>query len=213
MGATRRDYYQCERNEMLDFISNNTAQILEIGPGEGLFGRVLKEKFNVQLWGIEQDSVSAEKASQYFDTIFCDDFKNVFSELPEQYFDCVIFNDVLEHFEDPWDVLQKVKKILNDKGYIVASIPNVRYWRNLQKLLLQKDWHYCEKGILDRTHLRFFTKKSIMRLFKESGYQVDVIKGINPTSSRNYRIVNTLLFNLLNDCKWLQYAVKARKGQ
>ena len=81
--------------------------------------------------------------------------------LPDNNFDVVIFNDVLEHFENPWAVLENVKTKLNASGVVVASIPNVAYITNLVELILKKDWRYKpEGGILDKTHLRFFTKKS-----------------------------------------------------
>lgn len=126
-----------------------------------------------------------------------------------QQFDCVVFNDVLEHLVDPWEALGASINLLSPSGCIVSSIPNVRYYKVLKQLLFKKDWRYVEAGILDRTHLRFFTEKSILRLFHTCGYRVDVIKGINKSTTPVVSILNILLFNLLSGCLFHQYAVRA----
>ena len=99
--------------------------------------------------------------------------------LPQRYFDAICFNDSLEHFADPGPALESCKDLLRKGGVVVASIPNVRYIENIAHLLIELDWRYENSGIRDRTHLRFFTKKSMERTFRESGYAVLSMHGIN----------------------------------
>jgi 2-polyprenyl-3-methyl-5-hydroxy-6-metoxy-1,4-benzoquinol methylase len=82
-------------------------------------------------------------------------------DLPEEAFDCIVCNDVLEHLITPWQVLGKLAILLKPGGHFVASIPNVQYWGVLKDLVFEGDWRYADEGVLDVTHLRFFTRRSI----------------------------------------------------
>ena len=116
----------------------------------------------------------------------------------------------MEHLVDPYSLLYVVKTKLTDEGVIVASIPNVRFYRNMVNFLVHGDWDYKDKGILDKTHLRFFTYKSIMKMFSQLGFEVLVIEGISSTSSKNFRLFNTLLLGKISDAKYEQYACVVR---
>ena len=124
-------------------------------------------------------------------------------------------NDVLEHMFYPKDNLKLLHAKLNSNGKIVASIPNFRYIKNLFQIVVKGKWNYTDSGILDYTHFRFFTQKSILSLFQDSGYEVAVIKGINKTKSVKYFII-CCLFSLITlrnqfDTLYLQIAVMAEK--
>ena len=91
-------------------------------------------------------------------------------------FDLILCLDVLEHLIDPWSVIKKlIYENLREGGTLIACIPNVRYYNVLLPLLLKKEWKYQETGVLDRTHLRFFTKKTILELISSAGLQLDTI--------------------------------------
>jgi hypothetical protein len=81
---------------------------------------------------------------------------------------------------DPDEFLQSIKIKLKSSGVVIGSIPNVRYLDNLFNLLIRKDWRYVDSGILDRTHLRFFTQKSLQQTFLSNGYAIEALEGINP---------------------------------
>ena len=122
-------------------------------------------------------------------------------------------NDVLEHMFYPKDNLKLLHSKLNSKGKIVASIPNFRYIKNLFQIVVKGKWNYTDSGILDYTHFRFFTQKSTLSLFQDSGYEVAMIKGINKTKSVKYFII-CCLFSLITlrnqfDTLYLQIAVMA----
>jgi|WetSurMetagenome_2_1015567.scaffolds.fasta_scaffold151043_1 2-polyprenyl-3-methyl-5-hydroxy-6-metoxy-1,4-benzoquinol methylase len=203
-------YYSQARPEIASIVPNDIKTILDIGCGEGRFLQLIKEKTGAESWGIEQEDQIAKQAKFNADNILTGRVEDCFSGLPDAYFDCIVFNDVLEHLNDPAGILRSMTRYLSKNGMIIASIPNVRYFYNLIELLVQKDWKYKESGVLDSTHLRFFTKKSILRLFIETGYEVKLIKGINAVHSWKFRLFNIVTAGIFNDTKYLQFLCVGR---
>jgi 2-polyprenyl-3-methyl-5-hydroxy-6-metoxy-1,4-benzoquinol methylase len=121
-------------------------------------------------------------------------------------FDCIVFNDVLEHVVDPWSMLDRAKERLAPGGRIVASIPNVRHYIVVRNLALRGRWDYADWGVLDRTHLRFFTRASIEELFETADMAIETFEPINPI--KNLR--SAFLVGPFRDMRYLQYAVVAR---
>ena len=201
-------YFQQNRNEILEFIPKGCQKVLEVGCGEGVFLQSLKRsEKTLETWGLELNPQAAKVASQHLDHVFTGDATKLVSKLPENYFDCIIMNDVLEHLADPEAFLLELKsKVLAKNGRIVCSIPNVRYIKNLFEFLFFKDWKYRDTGILDRTHLRFFTQKSILRMFHGLGFHMVAMKGINPCRKIFMPFVVFLSLGFLADTRYLQYA-------
>lgn len=205
-------YFIYDRNEMLEFIPLSAKKILDVGCGEGVFINQIKKRQEIEAWGVEINTDIADKAKPVFHKLYNAAIEDVIPQLPKNYFDCIIFNDVLEHTVNPLLILKLIKENLKQDACIVSSIPNVRYMPNLYQLLIHKDWKYDEKGgILDDTHLRFFTKKSIIRLFDDAGYQIDILKGINPIELFKYKLLFALSFGFLDDTKYLQFASRIIK--
>jgi SAM-dependent methyltransferase len=211
-------YVEMERHEMLRYIPQEASVILDVGCAVGSFGKLLKSIRSVEVWGVEISEYAASIAATKLDKVICGAFDEAL-DLPKSKFDCIIFNDALEHFIDPYSALMYSKTLLRDGGKIVASIPNVRYFGNIWRLLVDKNWEYTQDGILDRTHLRFFTYKSIVKTFNDLGYEIESIEGINPLEKRNldrpdraikFKILNYILFNQIEDMRYLQFAVIAR---
>ena len=204
-------YYTQERAEIVQLVPKDIASIVDIGCGEGFFLRAIKKKTNAETWGIEIVTEIAQRAKKNVDRILTGNIEEVVFSLPEGYFDCITFNDVLEHLVHPEIILKSIGSKLKSDGIIIASIPNVRYFKNLFELLILKDWEYKEGGgILDSTHLRFFTKKSMVRLFENAGYTVIKQKGINKSTSFKFKILNVLSAGLLGDTKYLQFICIAK---
>ena len=203
------DYYKQSRPEIVPFIPKGAKRILDIGCGEGGFGAELKKQFNVEVWGIEFIPAAAGIAQRKLDRVLVGDVMEKLKELPDKYFDCVIFNDVLEHLVDPYQVLVSMKSKFGPHGTVVASIPNIRYFRALFDLAIRGRWHYEESGTLDKTHLRFFTKKSVREMFESLGYRVVALKGINPTSSWKVSVFNILTLGFFADTRYLQFCCVA----
>ena len=200
------DYFIQTRPEMLEYIPESAERILEAGCASGLFGAQLKRRPNVEVWGIEYDSVSAESARDRLDMVFAGDILELTDHLPNAYFDCVIFNDVLEHLVDPFAVLLKVKSKLAKGGLIVCSIPNIRFFYTFKNFIVSKHWKYEDAGIMDKTHLRFFTKRSIEDMFDSLGYRIVELKGINGINSWKFSLLNALSMGYLSDTRYLQFA-------
>jgi len=204
------DYYGCERKPLLDFIPKDAGSLLDVGCGGGAFGAMLKANRDIEVWGVEPVLSAAANARSQLDNVVHSMFDEN-TDLPDNYFDVITFNDSLEHFPYPGPPLELARKKLNRKGVIVCSIPNVRYIENIKKLLVDKDWKYTEAGVLDNTHLRFFTKKSMIRTLTQSGFVVEAMQGINPHhwSGWKIRLLDFLFHKNIEDMKYLQYVVVA----
>jgi 2-polyprenyl-3-methyl-5-hydroxy-6-metoxy-1,4-benzoquinol methylase len=208
-------YAASVRREMLPYVPESAAVILDVGCSVGNFGELLKKERGAEVWGVETDETAAALAGRKLDKVICGEFKRELG-LPEKKFDCIVFNDVLEHMIDPYGAIRYAKELLNERGRIVASIPNVRYFGNVWQMLVKKDWEYVDTGILDRTHLRFFTKKSIAALFTNLGCRIETLEGINavdycdPRFRNPFRLLNLFTLGQIEDMRWLQFAVVAR---
>jgi len=203
------DYFSQTRAEVLPFVPKDAKRILDVGCGEGRFASKLKELLRAEVWGIEYVPTAAEVARQHLDRVLVGDVTQQLEQLPNRYFDCVTFTDVLEHLVDPYQVLLAMKEKLSADGVIVASIPNVRYFRNLFDLVVRGTWQYEDFGILDKTHLRFFTKKSIEEMLESLGYRVLRIHGINATPSWKVALFNLATLGAFSDTQYLQFCCVA----
>ena len=205
-------YYQCTREEMLRFMPKDAETVLEVGCADGNFGYRLKEMGAREVWGVELVESAAERARRVLDRVLVGDISELIDQLPAAYFDLVVFNDVLEHMVDPFTVLARIKSRISPGGVVVSSIPNIRYYPAFRELLVHKTWEYEESGILDQTHLRFFTVKSIVNMYQRLGYEVLRHEGINSMPERpiSYRLANALLRGKLSDMQWIQFVTVAR---
>jgi 2-polyprenyl-3-methyl-5-hydroxy-6-metoxy-1,4-benzoquinol methylase len=203
-------YYSQDRLEMLDFVPTNVQRVLEVGCGAGEFAESIRvDRPHVIIWGVEPAPEAANIAAGRLDKIICSSIEAGIPELVGQKFDCVVFNDVLEHLVDPEKVLRETRQYLTEGGVIVASIPNILYFYEITKILITEDWEYQDYGTLDKTHLRFFTRKSIMRLFRSAGYEIHEIRGINAFAGKKFRIANLLTLGRLSDWKFVQFGIRA----
>jgi 2-polyprenyl-3-methyl-5-hydroxy-6-metoxy-1,4-benzoquinol methylase len=210
-----KEYYINMRPEMLRFIPKSAKTSLEIGCGSGNFSAQLVHK-DIETWGVEPFIESANEAKGKLNKVLIGTLDETLKDLPDNYFDVIIMNDVIEHLLEPWDDIVNLKSKLKKDGVLVTSIPNVRYSKNLFKMIFKRDWKYTDDLILDRTHYRFFTRKSIQRMFKECGYSIETIKGINVTKSFLY-FPFAILFNILFlgsqfDMFFMQHATVAKKN-
>lgn len=204
-------YYGTHRSEMVQYVPSEAKKILEVGCGEGNFCRQLKSEGR-EVWGLEINPEAAQKAEGVCDRVVIGSFEDQVANLPEGYFDCIIFNDVLEDLYDPWTTVRQVKNLLSNTGVLVTSIPNFRYISNLiTEILFQKEFEYKpEGGILDDTHIRFFTSKSMLRMFRNEGYEVLRHEGIRPCKSWKEKLFISLTLGFLKDARYKQFATVAK---
>jgi 2-polyprenyl-3-methyl-5-hydroxy-6-metoxy-1,4-benzoquinol methylase len=216
---TKPDYYfEWPREEMAPFVPSDCRRMLEVGCGSGVFGRLLKQTRKIEVWGLEPVKSAAAKASDRLDHVVNGLFDPEI-ELPAGTFDCVVFNDVLEHMVAPEQALRYAKVLLTPGGTVVASIPNIRFLKVLWGLVVHGQWEYADDGVLDKTHLRFFTKSSIMKMFQSEGYSIENISGINayrgPSGARRtlwgvYRLASALSPGTFGEMRFQQFAVVAK---
>lgn len=204
-------YYAHQRQELLPYIPAGIKKALDIGCGDGAFGSLLKQHTNGEVWGIEPSKVAAKLAAPKLDKVINGLFSQDLPELAGQKFDVIFFNDVLEHLVNPDEILTQCHSLLNKNGYIIASIPNIRWYPVILSLLRYKDFEYQNSGVMDKTHMRFFTAKSMVRMFEDAGYKVLKIEGINKDKFfKVFNIINFLLFNTQEDMKYPQFVVVAK---
>lgn len=205
---TPEAYYSCDRSEMLAFITGHPQTVLELGCGEGVFGAELKKRFGCRVVGIEASESAAREAIKRLDKVLVADINAMDFSCLEEKFDLIVANDVLEHLSDPWGVISRIRPHIAGDGRFVASIPNMRCYKVLLNLVFKAEWQYVEAGILDRTHLRFFTRKSMQTLFDENGYTVEKVSALRPPKIKH--IGKWLQYQIYPDLLTVQYAVVAK---
>lgn len=212
------NYYEWPRPEMLPFVPAHCRRLLDVGCGTGAFGESLKRTRKIEIWGVEPVRAAAAKALTKIDHVINGPFDPE-TALPAAAFDCVVFNDVLEHMVAPEQALRQAKALLSQGGTIIASVPNIQYFPVVWQLFFHARWEYADCGVLDKTHLRFFTKSSIVTMFQSEGYSLESIFGINaytgiPGAGRRlwipYKLTNALFLGKFADMKFPQFAVVAK---
>ena len=196
-------YLDTQRHEILPYLPDSVRRLLDVGCGYGGFGAFVRETRGAEVWGIEPNSGAAEQASRRLDHVIQATVEAA-SGVPDGSFDAVTFLDVLEHLVDPWAVLAAGRRWLRQGGIVVASVPNVRYWPVVKEYVYRGSWHYTTTGVLDRTHLRFFTRSSLGELFQEAGYAVQRIEGINAMRYRKLALLDFLLGGRLDEMRYMQ---------
>ena len=196
-------YPDFERREVLPFLPVGALRVLDVGCASGGFGRALGDR---ESYGIEPNADAAVLAEPFYRKVY----RGVFpDDVPAgETFDCIVFNDVLEHFVDPYSAVRACLDRLRPNGRVVASIPNMRYMRVIKNLLVRADWTYQDAGILDRTHLRWFTYKTMRSLFEENGFVVEQVAPINVETSWKAQVLQRI--PPLADMAAEQFVVVAR---
>jgi len=164
------DYFLRRRQEIVAAVPAGAKSILDVGCGGGALGQALREQDPTRkLVGIESHPGAARHARRCYDAVFAVDAESFDPPFLPGEFDCLVLADVLEHLRDPWGLLRRLLPALRPGGTVVASVPNVRRISVLQPLAEAGRWDYQEEGVLDRTHLRFFTRQTFARLLEEAG--------------------------------------------
>lgn len=204
-------YFSNPRPELLPLVPKQARRVLELGCGDGAFARAFLSEVDekdCEYWGVEASESAARIAASHF-KVLAKGIDQALSELPGNHFDLLICNDVLEHLPDPTRTLESLRAKLAPRAKLFLSVPNVRFLPVLLELLLKKDWRYQDAGVLDRTHLRFFTEKSLRRMIEESGFVVKELRGINSRANLLFHVGNVLSLGLLRDTQFPQFAALA----
>lgn len=159
---------------LISFMKKN-KKLLDVGCGTGTITSTLRDALSLDVVGVEPHPERAEQARTEGLNVITDVYDQTFAQRNEK-FNYILFADVLEHLVDPAEMLREVKNSLAPDGRVLASIPNVAHW-TVRAQLLFGNFNYKPTGIMDATHLRWFTRRSVRRLFEAAGYEVEDIRG------------------------------------
>ena len=172
-------YFIHERKDVAKLVSEKAMKILDVGCAAGGLIKTLKNQNPIRnIIGIELNEGAAKIASQFADDIVVANVENHIFNFKNKEFDCIIFADILEHLKEPEKILDKFKKYLKSDGELIVSIPNINNYEILENLVNGK-WEYKNAGILDKTHLRFFTKASFKKVLNENEFSIENLKRIH----------------------------------
>jgi 2-polyprenyl-3-methyl-5-hydroxy-6-metoxy-1,4-benzoquinol methylase len=171
-------YYEGSRPDLRALVPVGAQRVLDVGCGAGSLGAVLKQERGIEVAGIELFPQAAEIAEGRLDHLVREDLDRVETiPFPDGHFDAIVFGDVLEHLRDPQRLLRALRRYLADDGVVICSIPNVKHWSVVFPLLVKDRWEYADSGLLDRTHVHFFTLHEIDAMLRAAGFaprEVDV---------------------------------------
>jgi 2-polyprenyl-3-methyl-5-hydroxy-6-metoxy-1,4-benzoquinol methylase len=161
---------------------------------------------------VELSPEAAALAAQRIDTVHVGNAEQDLAQwVAPASFDLVLCLDVLEHLVDPWQFMGRVQAVLKPGGLLIASLPNVRHLRVVLPLLLAGRWEYEDAGILDRTHLRFFTRRSALALMSSHGLQVQAWRRRLPPMVSKAGLLNLATLGLARDLVTMNYLIASTR--
>jgi 2-polyprenyl-3-methyl-5-hydroxy-6-metoxy-1,4-benzoquinol methylase len=188
---------------------NRDARILEVGCGDGANGALaLSEGRCGTYCGVELCAQAAQLACTRITEVVTGDVEHLVLTWPKSYFDVLILSEVLEHLVDPWATLRKLKPLLRAEALVFASSPNVSHHR-VVSMVARGDWKLADLGVMDRTHLRWFTPATYRALFESCAYAVESVRELEPLSFKA-EIFSLLTFNRFRHLFIRQISLRAR---
>jgi 2-polyprenyl-3-methyl-5-hydroxy-6-metoxy-1,4-benzoquinol methylase len=184
------------------------ARVLDVGCATGLLGLLLREKKGCFVVGIELDPKMAEQARKNLDSVIVTDLDEPLM-LDFDMFDVIVCSDILEHLKNPARLLKKLECNLSADGFYLISVPNIAFIKIRFDLLMGKFDYNRQGGILDETHLRFYTRKTLVDLLREVGLEVIFVHGYNLVKRRFYFL--KILGHLFPTVFAIQFLAKAKK--
>ena len=204
-------YFVEFREEIVPLLPEYSARALDLGCGSGTTSGQLK-KIGRFGWvcGVEGNPEVAKIAEKNLDRVLVGDIEKLEYPFEDGTFDTILALDILEHMVDPWRVLERLRKLLKPGGRLVVSIPNVRHYSVAIPLVLLGDWRYQQEGILDSTHLRFFTKRTTLKMLSSAGFGVEMVDFTGAKRGLG-ALVNRLTFGLFREFFIFQNLIACRK--
>jgi O-antigen biosynthesis protein len=202
-------YYGQEKQFLFHLIPDGANIILDCGCATGRMGKKLMEiNKAAEVIGVEIFEPAAKEAMKFYKHVYVGDIEEICFDY-DSYFDVIVCGDVLEHLKEPQRMLERLHRMLKKGGLLVCCLPNVRHCSVLKNLLFKGDWRYESEGIMDQTHLRFFTTKSFRRLLEETSFTVET-QGMKIWDPR-HRFINRITGGIFQDFLGFQMIFSASK--
>ncbi|WP_261389038.1 class I SAM-dependent methyltransferase [Qipengyuania aquimaris] len=206
------EYHDLVRKDVLPFVPQEAGRVLDIGGGIGATSVALKDRGSashiVLLDQVADQALPAVDASYAVDLNDLDALDELLGNAGP--FDTVLCLDVLEHLVDPWGVVAIIDKHLSKGGALVVSLPNLSHWSVTVPLVFAGQFRYADKGIKDRTHLRWFSREGAVDLVGSSGLSIELVR--SSIWKKAERLVNLLTLKLFQRHFTAQYFVIGRKA-
>jgi 2-polyprenyl-3-methyl-5-hydroxy-6-metoxy-1,4-benzoquinol methylase len=204
-------YGEKARKCILPFLKERVTTALDIGCG---FGNTLawlkKDGYCKKTFGVEINAHAAETARKQLDGVYCGNIETMDVPVEPESINLLLCLDVLEHLNDPWTTLMKIQKqLLAPGGILIASVPNVQHYSVVLSLLFRGKWTYSTAGLLDRTHLRFFTRRTAVEMVTNAGFHVETITAAE--LGKSIKLFNLFTANIFRPFTVFQYLIRARK--
>lgn len=205
------DYFSHARTDIEPLLPAHSPRVLEVGCGEGGTLAWLKAAGRCDsAWGVELVERAAVAARAHADHVETGDAERMLDRLaPGAPFDLVLCLDVLEHMVDPWTFVRGLADHVRPGGTVIATVPNLRHYRVSLPLLFLGRFRYADAGVLDRTHLRFFTGESARRIFEGTAFELREFRRSRPPLLSSSGLLNLLTLGMLRDIFCVQYLLAA----
>jgi len=195
------------REGVLGLINNKARFILDIGCGKGILGEAIKKEKEAVVYGVDISLTAIKEARNRLDKAFCVDIEKDLKDWPPEIktrkYDVIVISEVLEHLLYPEKLLENIKKMSHSRTEIIITVPNILFWKNRFKIFFGK-FEYTDEGIMDRSHIHFFSWKSLQDLLRQSGYYITSKDNFIPT--RGIKKIGELFPGLFT----YQFIVKVR---
>lgn len=207
-------YFLHARREILPYLPPTSGRVFEVGCGTGETLALLKHE-NRCTWagGIELFSAAAAEAREKTDFLHEGSIETCDILLDDGSVDVLLCLDVLEHLVDPWSVLRRLNRLVKPGGLLICTLPNVRHLKVVFPLIMSGTWNYTDYGILDHTHLRFFTRQSAVKLVEGAGFRIIEIGATGIEKNSKAYFLNLLTLSLLRPFLEFQFIIKAVKEE
>jgi 2-polyprenyl-3-methyl-5-hydroxy-6-metoxy-1,4-benzoquinol methylase len=187
--------------------------MLDVGCGDGATTAFVQSHRQVE-WagGVEVFPDAAERAKVHFSEVWCGDVEKLDFDrkIPASSLDLILCLDILEHLVDPWTVVRRLSMLVAPRGRLIISVPNIRNWKFIAKLLFRGEFHYRDAGLLDRSHLRFFVKETAEELAAAGGIPLLWSGNAHPWKPGDMRaLLSHVSFGRLDNVMIKQYIVVA----
>jgi 2-polyprenyl-3-methyl-5-hydroxy-6-metoxy-1,4-benzoquinol methylase len=210
-----RAYFTNIRFDLIALIPKNAnARILELGAGGGdTLVAIKSEGLAKEVVGIELNPLpGSNQEHSSIDKFLFGNIETMDIPFGEGYFDAIICGDVLEHLIDPWAVVEKATKYLKTGGLLITSIPNIRYYGAMFEIFGRGNFRYTEHGLFDKTHLRFFCRKDMVRLLSIAKMEVSTVYPIfELLPDSRIRTLNRITFGLFEEFLSMQFVIVTKK--